>query len=247
MRRLFIDIEAAPAKAYIWGLKTRYVPLDHIAEDGYVLCFSYWWEGDDYIGFYSRWDHGHDTMVEAAWDLLDEADHVISFNGKSYDIPMLYTQFLIARLGPPSPYYHTDLFEETRQFRTLSRSLKHYLRLLSLDNKLEHKGMELWTGCMEGIKADQKVMEEYNIQDVQVMPEFYDILYPWLKKVPNEALYMTPDESGELHCRCGSTNLRFKGYNHTKVLSYKRFQCRDCGSWLRERFNTGKRRDVVTW
>lgn len=251
MRRLFIDIEAAPAKAYIWGLKTRYVPVDHVAEDGYILCFSYWWEGEDEIGFYSLWDHGYDTMIEAAWYLLEEADHVITFNGKSYDIPMLNTEFLVKRLGPPAPYFHTDLFLECRQFRTLSRSMKYYLRILGLENKLEHKGMELWTGCMSGVKEDQRIMEEYNIQDVNVMPEFYDILYPWLKNVPNEALYMDRDDSGNLHCRCGSDDLRFKGYKRTKVLQYKQYKCNSCGSYIRERYadETGKdaRRDVTTW
>ena len=251
MKRLFIDIEAAPAKAYIWGLKTRYVPLDHVAEDGYILCFSYWWEGEEDMGFYSLWDHGYERMIQAAWELLEEADHVITFNGKSYDIPMLQTGFLTERLGPPAPYYHTDLYQETKQFRTLSSSLKYYLRILGMENKLEHKGMELWTGCMQGVKEDQAVMEEYNFQDVEIMPELYAELYPWMKGVPNEALYMEPNEDGKLTCRCGSTNLEFKSYKHTKVLSYKQYRCRDCGSYMRERYaeNVGKRRrkDVITW
>jgi hypothetical protein len=251
MKRLFIDIEAAPSKAYIWGLKTRYVPLSQVAEDGYILCFSYWWEGDEDLGFYSLWDHGYETMVKAAWDLLDEADHVITFNGKGYDIPMLNTEFLVERLGPPSPYFHTDLYQETKQFRTLSSSMKYYLKILGLDNKLEHKGMELWTGCMDGVKEDQAVMEAYNFQDVEVMPEFYEILLPWLKNVPNETLYMEPDNDGKLRCRCGSKKLRFKGYKHNKTLSYKQYQCGDCGTYMRERFTflTGpnRRTDVATW
>ena len=251
LRRLYIDIEAAPALAAIWGLKTRYVPLDHVVADGYILCFSYWWEGDDTVGFYSLWDHGYENMIEAAWSLLDEADHIITFNGKSYDVPMLNTEFLVSHMGPPAPYYHTDLYQECRQFRTISSSMKYYLRILGLENKLEHKGMDLWFGCMNGVREDERIMEEYNIRDVEVMPEFYEILYPWLNNVPNEALYMTPNEQGKLACRCGSTDLRFKGYKRTKVLSYKQHQCKACGSWLRERYaeDTGKARrtDVVTW
>lgn len=251
LRRLFFDIEAAPSKAYIWGLKTRFVPLDHVAEDGYILCFSYYWEGEDEVGFYSLWDHGYETMIQAAWDLLDEADHVITFNGKSYDVPMLNTDFLKERLGPPAPYHHTDLYLETKQFRTLSSSLKYYLRILGLENKLEHKGMELWTGCMEGNKEDQQTMEDYNMQDSMVMPEFYEILYPWLQNVPNEALYMEPDGNGKLRCRCGSTDLRFKGYKHNKTLSYKQYKCNGCGSYPRERYTIhkgeNKREDVMTW
>jgi len=250
IRRTFIDIEAAPSKAYIWGLKTRYVPLDHIAEDGYILCFSAWTEGEDHIVFYSLWDHGHDAMIEAAWDILDQADHVVSFNGKSYDIPMLKTEFLVSRLGPPSPFHHTDLYLETKQFRTLSSSLKYYLRILGIQQKLDNSGMELWKGCMNGVKSCQKEMEEYNIRDVEVMPELYDILYPWMSNVPNETLYVE-EVDGKLRCRCGSENLRFKGYKHTKVLSYKQHHCQDCGSYVRERYaeQSGKnrRKDVTTW
>ena len=111
--------------------------------------------------------------------------------------------------------------------------------------------MELWKGCMKGRKEDQRVMEDYNIQDVNVMPEFYDLLYPWLKNVPNEALYMERDDSGILRCRCGSHDLRFKGYKRTKVLEYKQYKCNSCGSYMRERYadSTGKnaRKDVATW
>jgi len=251
LRKLYIDIETAPHKAYIWGLKTRYVPLGHVTEDGYILCFAYWWEGDDNIGFVSRWDHGHEEMIEMAWELFEEADQVVTFNGKSFDVPMLNTEFLVQRLGPPSPYFHTDLYQETKQFRTLSSSLKYYLKILGLENKLENKGMELWDGVMRGNRADQKLMEEYNVQDVEIMPELYEVLYPWLKGVPNEGLYMERSESGKLRCRCGSEKLRFKGYKRTKVLTYKQHLCLDCGSYMRERHTIDKgdnrRPEVLSW
>ena len=250
MKTLYIDIEAAPAKAYIWDLKTRYVPLSQVAEDGYILCFSYRWAHEDEVGFWSIWDQGHDAMIQAAHDLLSEADHVVTYNGNGYDLPRLNVEFLIARLGPPEPYHHTDLYQAVnRKFRVLSKSMNHMLKLLSLEHKLEHKGFELWTGCMQGNKEDRLVMEEYNIQDVIVMEELYEEMYPWLDHVPNASLWMEP--SDKPRCRCGSENLRFKGYKRTKVLSYKQYHCNDCGSWMRERYadDVGKnrRKDVKTW
>jgi len=250
MRTLEIDIEAAPAKAYIWGLKTRYVPISQVQEDGYILCFAYRWRGEDEVGFWSIWDQGHDAMIKAAWDLLDEADHIITYNGNSYDVPMLNAQFLIGRLGPPSPYVHTDLYQTvSRKFRVLSKSMNHMLKLLSLEHKLEHKGFDLWTGVMEGNEEDQAVMEDYNVQDVVVMDELYEEMYPWLDNVPNQSLWMEPGAKPK--CRCGSENLRFKGYKKTKVLRYKQYLCKDCGSYMRERYaeDSGKnrRKDVLTW
>lgn len=249
MKTLFIDIETAPATAYIWDLKTRYVPISQVAEDGYILCFAYRWAGEDEVGFWSIWDQGHDAMIEAAHALLDEADQVVTYNGGSFDLPRLNSEFLVAEMGPPQPYHHTDLYLGVKKFRVLSKSMNHMLKLLELDTKLEHKGFDLWTGVMNGNKEDQRDMEEYNVQDVIVMEDLYERLYPWLDNVPNRSLWMAPGEKPR--CRCGSEDLRFKGYKRTKVLTYKQYHCNDCGSWMRERYaeDTGKsrRKDVVTW
>ena len=250
MKTLSIDIEAAPAKAYIWDLKTRYVPLGHVAEDGYVLCFSYCWDDEDYIHSVARWDEGgEEAMIQKAWELLDEADCVIHYNGDNYDLPRLNTEFLKYRLGPPSPYWSVDLFKTVRStFKVLSKSMQHMLDILDLGSKMEHKGMELWTNCMKGVEADQADMEAYNIQDVEVMLDLYAELRPWIRNHPNVALWMEP--SDEPTCpKCGSTNLRFKGYQRTSVLTYKQYKCNSCGSYSRERYaeDAGKqrRKDVL--
>ena len=128
MRTLLIDIEAAPAKAYIWDLKTRYIPIKHVAEDGYVLCFSYAWyaEDDDAIYSVARWDRGGEkAMIKKAWELLNEADCVIHYNGDNYDLPRLNTEFLKYRLGPPAPYHSVDLYKTvSNTFRVLSKSMQ---------------------------------------------------------------------------------------------------------------------------
>lgn len=248
MKVLYLDIEVAPSKAYIWDLKTRYVPLDHIAEDGYVLCFSYKWGDQGKIHFFSRWDHGEEAMVLEAWRILDEADVVVHFNGLNYDIPRLKAEFLRYRLGPYSPVAHVDLYQASKQFKVLSRSMKHMLHILGLESKMEHKGMKLWEGCMNGIKEDERKMREYNLQDIRVMPALYNELRPWISNHPNMRLYVEHIDD-ELHCpRCDSTDLRHKGYKHTKVMSYKQYHCGSCGFYPRERTAVkSKREDVLTW
>lgn len=249
MRTLFIDIETAPALAYIWDLKTRYVPISQVAEDGHILCFAYRWADENEVGFWAEWEQGHDAMVEAAHELLSEADHVVTYNGSNFDLPRLNSEFLIAGMGPPQPYHHTDLYLGVKKFRVLSKSMNHMLKLLDLDTKLEHKGFALWTGVMDGDEECQAEMEEYNVQDVVVMADLYEKLYAWLDNVPNQSLWMEP--SDKPRCRCGSEDLRFKGYKRTKVLTYKQYHCNSCGSWMRERYasDVGKnrRKDVKTW
>ena len=246
---LLIDIERAPALAYIWDLKTRYVPLSQIKTDGYMLSFAAGWLGEDIIEFCSEWGDGHKHMVERAWLLLDEADAVITYNGNGYDLPHLNTEFLTARLGPPSPSHSIDLYQTvSNKFRVLSKSMRHLLDKLSLENKLKNSGRQLWAGCMKGDKACHKSMAEYNLRDVEVMEELYEELRPWIRNAPNQALWMTPGDKPR--CRCGSTDLRFKGYKRTSVMSYKQYRCNECGSYPRERFaqETGKdrRKDILT-
>lgn len=248
MNILFLDIEAAPAKAYIWDLKTRYVPLQQVAEDGYILCFAYHWEGQKKVHAVTRWQKGgEEAMVHKAWELLDKADVVMHYNGDNYDLPRLNAEFLKYGLGPPTPYMSVDLFKTVRKkFRVLSKSMNHMLNLLSLETKLNHKGFDLWRGCMDGNRQDRKEMVEYNVQDVNVMTQLYEKLIPWIDNLPNRALWM--DETIEPTCRCGSTNLRFKGYKRTKVLSYKQYKCNDCGSYMRERQAADRgRKDILTY
>lgn len=243
MRTLLIDIETAPALAYIWDLKTRYVPLSQVDQDGHMLCFAAAWMDSDEIEFRAKWLDGEKAMVKRAWALLDEADAVIHYNGNNFDIPRLNTEFLKYRMGPPSPSHQIDLYRTVAQkFRVLSKSMNHMLKILGLDSKLEHKGMALWTGVMAGDEEDQATMEAYNIRDVEALEDLYSELRPWITTLPNESLWMEPGE--ELKCRCGSTNLRFKGYKRTAVFSYKQYHCQDCGYYPRERFaqEVGKKR-----
>lgn len=251
MKTLYLDIETAPAKAYIWDLKTRYVPVSQVCEDGYILCFAARWADSDTIDFWSEWDHGEDTMVLAAWNYMDEADAIIHFNGNKFDIPRLNSEFLVHRLGPPSPSHQIDLYQTvSRKFKVLSRSMNHMLKLLSLDSKLEHKGMALWTDVMNGDKEAQRIMEDYNCRDVEVMEDLYMQLRPWMDNHPNMGLWMDPGEH-QICPNCGSTELRFKGYKRTRVLTYRQYHCEKCGYYPRERTsievqNGAKRRDILT-
>jgi predicted RNA-binding Zn-ribbon protein involved in translation (DUF1610 family) len=92
---------------------------------------------------------------------------------------------------------------------------------------------------MTGVKADQLVMEEYNVQDVIVMEELYEELLPWIDNHPNRGLYMEPGKD-KVCPNCGGTHLRNKGYKRTRVLTYKQYQCLDCGFYPRERFTEDK-------
>lgn len=245
---LLLDIETAPSLAYIWSLDTRYVPHKQVAEPGYTLCWAAKWLGQKSVKYMSVHHHGEEKMVQGVHDLLSEADVVVHYNGSKFDIPKLNQEFLKLRMDPPAPFAEVDLLRTARsRFKLLSNSLAYLCRHLDLEGKMPNKGMELWEECMDGKAAAWREMKAYNIQDVHMLEEVYNILLPWIQPHPNLALY---NDDEETQCpKCLSKDLyRHPKVHTTQTMSYNRMKCRSCGTWTRERINNltpEKRRGLV--
>ena len=236
MNVLYIDIETAPATARIWGLKTRFVPISQVVDRGYTLCWAARWEGKKKIHFASEWQHGHEEMIRQAYELLDQADMVVHYNGKKFDIPTLNREFAILGLSPPTNYHQLDMFQIVRQnFRFLSNSMDSVASELGLQRKTEHKGVQLWEEVMAGDKKAQAVMKKYNCQDIVVLEELYRYLRPWIKNHPNRGLYI--DNPQEPVCpNCGGTSVQKRGVERpARSNAYQRYKCMDCGANSRGR------------
>ena len=167
--------------------------------------------------------------------LLDEADTVIHFNGKKFDIPTLQREFVTFGLQPPTPFHQVDLYQVAKkQFRFPSNKLDYILGHLGLNQKIKHKGMDLWLECMRGEEQAWDQMKEYNIQDVKVLEALYMKMLPWIHNHPNMGLWI--DTDNPVCTNCGSPHLVKKGTEKTKTQMYQRYKCRDCGTNLRGRF-----------
>ena len=116
MRLLILDVETTPSVCYTWGLWNVTLGINMVKEPGTTLCYAAKWYGEKEVMF--SWD------IRDIWSLLDEADAVIHFNGKSFDVPTIQRDFLLAGLLPPSPYKQIDLRQVCKsQFRFLSGKL----------------------------------------------------------------------------------------------------------------------------
>ena len=182
MKILVIDIETRPNLAHVWGLWDQRVGLNQIVEVGTVICFAAKWHKSSKVEFASDYHDGHDAMVKRAWTLLDDADAVVHYNGKAFDMKHLQREFLLAGLPPPSPWVDIDLLLTVRQqFKFASNKLDHIASELGIGTKMAHEGFDLWRKCMADDKAAWGRMKRYNVQDVRLTETLYDRLMSWIK------------------------------------------------------------------
>lgn len=239
MRRLTIDVETKPNLAYVWDMyHADYLAPDKLVETNEVICFAAKWNDSKRIIFKSIHGDGETEMTLALWSLLDEADVVVHYNGKRFDIPHINRKFVQHHMNPPSPYKQIDLFETIkRTFRFPSMKLGYVLHELGLVEKVETGGFELWTGCMANDAKSWAQMRTYNIGDVVSTEALHDYLLPWIPNYPSHGAM-----SGEDDCpQCGSKKLVREGYAYTQGGKFQRFRCADCGRWSRS-----NRRDAGT-
>jgi len=237
---LHLDIETLPSQAYVWGLFNQNIGINQIVTPGRTTCFAAKWHGKKKIMFASEWEDGFESMVERAHELLTEADIIVHYNGTKFDIPTLQREFVLQDLSPPEPFRQIDLLRTVkRQFRFQSNKLDYVSQQLGIGAKTQHKGQDLWTGVMNGVRADQKVMKEYNKQDVVLTEELYTRLLPWLVGNPVMGAYNSDTgEEGASCPKCGSTAVHFRGYYTTQAGRYHKFQCQSCNGWGRVAANT---------
>lgn len=234
MKILLLDIETKPHLVTAWGLFDQRIGINQILEAGSTLCFAAKWMGKREIIFESVYQTTERKMLKTMHDLLDEADAVVTYNGKRFDLPTLNKEFVLHGMKPPAPYKSIDLYQTVkRQFRWASNKLDYVSQSLGLGSKTQHKGMELWLGCMNNDPSSWSVMERYNRQDVRLLEKLYLRLLPWIKDHPNHALYDLKEKPACTNC--GSENLQRRGYALTKVGRYARMQCKGCGHWMRSR------------
>lgn len=230
MKILAIDIETRPSLAYVWKLWDENVGLDQLVQSGEMISFAAKWVPGSKTEFWSTFHNSKEEMVNRAWELLDTADVVLHFNGKKFDIPHIQREFLEAGLTPPSPYKHIDLLTTCRsQFKFPSNKLQYVVRQLGLGKKIEHDGFRLWLRCMNNDPEAWKMMKKYNIADCELLEDLYNVVKPWIRNHPSFAAH----HSDDICPRCGSDDLKSRGYYILTTGKYPKYKCGGCGGWSR--------------
>lgn len=180
MKTLFLDIETTPMQVYAWGLFDQNITIDQIIKSTEMMCFGARWLGEKKVIFRSVYHDGKKTMLEDLHRLMDEADVLVGWNSAAFDHKHINREFLENGMMPPSPVKDLDLMSITKSnFLFPSNKLDYVAQKLEVGAKVKHSGFSLWIKCMENDKKAWKEMKEYQIQDVNLLVDLYDILLPW--------------------------------------------------------------------
>lgn len=242
---LLFDIETSPLEFYGWQLRqyAGYIPHIMVKKSWSILCWSAKWLFEDKIMHAQVSPDEAANRVDASimpivWNLLDQADIVVTHNGDQFDLKKCNTRFHIAGLGPPMPFKSIDTLKKVRQkFALDSYKLEYVNMLFGLNTKKgKEEGMTLWKRCVgDGENPQQAInqMQFYCDNDVRILEELYVAIRPWIKGHPNMGLYI--DTDGKVCTNCGSTELDWRGRYYTPAGRYRAFRCGNCGTVGRAR------------
>lgn len=237
---LAFDIETSPLLVYSWGLGEQRITLDQLYKDWCVLSYAAKWVGEKKI-FYrdqrnSKRVFNDKKLLKELWKLLNDADLVLTQNGKKFDSKKVNARFVKHGMKPPAPYRHIDTLQISRKnFAFTSNKLAYTTSELNKKyKKLDHgkfPGLTLWRECLSGNKAAWDEMKKYNIHDVLALEELYFTLQPWHGSQEHSLF------TEEKKCACGSVQFQLRGFAITGSGKYRRYQCKKCGSWSRGTVN----------
>ena len=232
MKTLVFDIETFPIVAYVWGLKDQNISLNQIKDDSSIAAWGAKWLNTETVVYQDRRNQSEKALLKGIWELLDEADIVITQNGKSFDSKRLNARFIHYGMLPPKPYKHIDTYLIAKNAADFTSNKLEYLtdKLCTKYKKTSHPkfpGMTLWKECLKGNISAWNEMKAYNVQDVLSTEELYNKIKAWgPKNMPS--VYSTPSK-----CRiCGSETQK-RGYDTSLKTPVQRIKCKslDCGKW----------------
>lgn len=235
-----IDIETSPCIVMVWGMGKQYVSAEQLIEDWHIMSFSakrLHAPADEVIYMETRTKNDR-PLLKKLWEIFNEADVVITQNGKNFDEPRIKARMMLAGLKPYKSFQHHDTYLQNKDKEFTSHSLGYLSsKFCKKYKKLKHKkfaGLSLWRECL-GAKVSLhpnpeawKEMKEYNIHDVLSDEELYINTQGWSKQ---SAPTIFEGDIGRKCSYCGQFKLVIDSYKTKNKTKYKYMHCKDCGKY----------------
>lgn len=238
---LFFDIETAPILGYVWSLWEQNVALNQIQKDWHVISWAAKWSNDPGVMYQDQRSakriDDDKKLLQGIWDLLDQADVVVTQNGKAFDQKKLFARFALQGFKPPSSFKHIDTKALAKKHFAFTSNRLEYLtdKLCTRYKKLKvtkFPGFDLWRECLAGNAEAWAELKRYNTHDVLALEELYTKLAPW-----DSSNVLGQFQEGVPVCGCGSKKFQKRGYHVTVTGKFQKYQCQTCGAWTRDREN----------
>lgn len=230
---LLYDIEVSRDIVEGYGNKWEFKVVKTIRHQE-LMCFAFKWLGDKKIRYISRHDYAtYKEFVKALWKVLNHADIAIAHNGNKFDNKMANRFFVKEGLGPVSPYRSIDTLQVARStFKFQSNSLQDLGEYLGLGSKRKITYADIEDEFMNNPSPKiERLMKQYNIQDVVLLEKLYITLRPYIKNHPN----LGDIEQIDGVCpKCASPNLVSEGTHARRNGRVQSYSCKDCGGWCNE-------------
>ena len=243
---LSLDIETSLMTVQTWGCYEQKVPANMIVDDWFIICWAGKWLSQDKIisdvcTSKEAIAKNDQNVINSAWKILDEADIVITHNGRRFDHRKLNARFIYYGLSRPSHYLTIDTLKATqKQFATSSHKQDYLTKYLKLPEKIK-TDIDLWKECSKGNEKALSRMVKYCRGDVRGLEELYLTIRSWIDNHPNLPLFT--DYDGSRCPACESNKLTWKNFYYTPMGKYKTFRC-ECGAIGRSR--KAEKRKITT-
>jgi hypothetical protein len=147
-KRLFYDIETSFCKGHFWrpGYNQRIGP-EQITDYAKIISIHWKYEGDSTVknldwGLKKQCDK---KMLEVFIPIMNEADEIITHNGKRFDTPWIRTRALFHGLPMRHTYNEVDTYKLCKKYLNLpSNSLKEVCKYYGLQAKVDAGGLQTW-------------------------------------------------------------------------------------------------------
>lgn len=238
VKTLIVDIERVPGRftADFWDMnsfKNRRINPDDVESWPTTICFAARWYETGKRAFHAVWEEGGaDAMFEAAFDLYDQADLSITYNGIGFDEKHLASGWTERNMGRPSPWRSIDLLKVARQSQGWeSKTLDSVCKRLGVPTKNDKYDVETARAAVAGDVKAQRKLKRYNTNDVDILVPVYERLLAYVKGHPHVAPVRAEDAT--MCPRCGSTNVERTGTYSPGVYHYNAYRCLSCSGPFR--------------
>lgn len=219
----------------MWPGRTMKATVNSIICVGYkrlgekkTYCINAW----DYPKRWKKDVNDDYEVVKAAYDVLKDADGIITHNGKRFDMKVMQTRLRHHGFPPLPKIPHIDTCLVARGNLSLySNRLGDVAKFIGVPGKLANGGWELWEKVLRREKKSQALMTRYCKQDVKCLEDVFMGLRCFVTNMPNYNLFL--GENSKVCPTCGSKKLSRNGTRRSKTQEYQRYLCGNCGATCR--------------